>query len=398
MLIRQMALGMALAASLAAQGSEPGFGWAGIRAGNLSFDPQDHLNAATTFGGQAGMVFDQQRYGLSLEGLVAHPKSDLFPGTKLNHNEASITFLTGLSGDALGMFWPYLGLGLGSITIAQVIPATQTMETLKASTVHTSVGFLHRPVRNFIWGAEGRYLMTFTSKDRKDLQVSALLGFTWGGPQDARRGVAEVPPPDLKVTPPAPAPPVEVAPPPTAPTSEVVASPPPAPPPEVVVAPPPPTPVAVPVVEPGLPEPPPPPPVLAPIAAAIIPGVGTRKTVADSTVAERLDALRKEEVAKSLELGRRRIEAIPAGHWTIRLEIANLSSTLANAAKAFPAGEPDLFIAPIKLRGGKTAYQLFLGDYASRTEAERATKAVPSFFLEGGQRPKPFLGTGIPAQ
>jgi hypothetical protein len=101
---------------------------------------------------------------------------------------------------------------------------------------------------------------------------------------------------------------------------------------------------------------------------------------------------------KSLELGRRRIEAIPAGRWTIRLEIADLPSTLGHAVAAFPAGQPDLFIAPIKLRGGKTSYQLFLGEYATKAEAERAAKTVPAFFLEGGQRPKPFLAAGIQTQ
>jgi septal ring-binding cell division protein DamX len=99
---------------------------------------------------------------------------------------------------------------------------------------------------------------------------------------------------------------------------------------------------------------------------------------------------------RALELGRKRIEAIPAHHWTIRLEIADLPSTLKNAVAAFPGTEPDLFIAPIKLRGGKTSYQLFLGDYPSKADAERAARSVPSFFLEGGQRPKPFSGTGLP--
>lgn len=98
----------------------------------------------------------------------------------------------------------------------------------------------------------------------------------------------------------------------------------------------------------------------------------------------------------AVELGRKRIEAIPPNHWTIRLEIADLTSTLKTAVGAFPAGQPDLFIAPIKMKGGKTSYQLFLGDYPSKAAAEQAAKKVPATFLEGGQRPKPYLGTGIP--
>jgi septal ring-binding cell division protein DamX len=103
-------------------------------------------------------------------------------------------------------------------------------------------------------------------------------------------------------------------------------------------------------------------------------------------------------MAKALELGTKHIDALPGQRWTIRLEIANLPSTLKNAVAAFPGKEPDLFIAPIKLKGGKTAYQLFLGDYASKAEAERAAKAVPAFFLEGGQRPRPYQLSAIPAQ
>ncbi|MFZ1377711.1 MAG: SPOR domain-containing protein, partial [Geothrix sp.] len=117
-----------------------------------------------------------------------------------------------------------------------------------------------------------------------------------------------------------------------------------------------------------------------------------------SEVTRRLDALRLGDMPKALELGKKHIDSLSAQRWTIRLLIANLPSTLKNAVVAFPGKEPDLFIAPIKLKGGKTAYQLFLGDYASKAEAERAAKAVPAFFLEGGQRPKPYPISGIPAQ
>lgn len=118
---------------------------------------------------------------------------------------------------------------------------------------------------------------------------------------------------------------------------------------------------------------------------------------AAGTVAERLEALRQGDMARAVALGRRRIQAIPAKGWTLRLEIANLPSTLQHAVEAFP-GQPDLFIAPIQLRGGRTAYQLFLGNYASKAEAERAAKAVPAPFLEGGQRPRVLLASEILTQ
>lgn len=388
MRIWQMAMCTTIAASLAGQGSGPGFGWVGIRGGTLSFDPQDHLKKGSFIGGQVGLVFEQQRYGFSLEGFTSKPEGELSPGTKYKHSEGSITLLTGLAGDSLGPLWPYFGLGLGRASVAQVSPAATTLDTLQATAFHASLGFLHRPGLHLIWGVEGRYLMTFTTKDRKDLQASVLAGFTWGGGSAVRRPAAESPTPEVKVPPP----PVVVA---TPPPSPPVVPPPPAPAPAVEATPPPPP---APVVEAPLPPPPPPPPVLAPIPLAANPVVEGRTSTAGSPLAQRLEALRRGDMAKALELGRKRIEAIPARHWTIRLEIANLPSTLANAIKAFPAGEPDLFIAPIKLRGGRTAYQLFLGDYPTKVEAERAAKTVPAFFLEGGQRPKPFLGTEIPAQ
>ena len=117
-----------------------------------------------------------------------------------------------------------------------------------------------------------------------------------------------------------------------------------------------------------------------------------------STAAERVKALRRGDIPRALELSRKHIEGIPARRWTIRLEVANLTFTLKNAAGAFPDAKPELFIAPIQLRGGKTANQLFLGDYASKDEAERAAKAVPAYFLKGKQRPIPFLVSDIPAR
>ena len=396
MRIRQMVMCTALTAGLAAQGSDQGFKWVGIRAGSLSFDSQENVKSTTFLGGQGGLVFDQQRFGLSFEGLLSHPKSDLSPDKTLNHSEVSVTLMTGLSSDPSSKFWPYLGLGLGAISLPKISPSTLALETTKGGAAHLSLGFLHRPGLGLIWGMEGRYLLTFTPKDMKEIQGSVLFGFTWGGRGVTPRTEAYVPPAKAIVPPPpAPPPVVEAAPPPPAPLPVVeTAPPPPAPLPVVEAAPPPPAPL--PVVETA--PLPPPPPAAAPVLLAISPATGAKVAEEVSTRTERLDALRQGHLAKALELGRKRIEAIPPHHWTIRLEIANLPSTLKNAVEAFPGREPDLFITPIKLRGGKTAYQLFLGEYASKAEAERAAKAVPPFFLEGGQRPRPFLGAGIPAQ
>ena len=405
MQIRQTALWITLAVNLTAQDGEPGYKWLGFQAGTTSFDTQTNLKASPAFGVQGGWLFEQRRYGLRFEGLLSHPKSDLLPGRNLNHTEFSAALLSGLSGDAASRFWPYVGLGLGAISVPKVDPATLDLSTVKAATAHASLGFLHRPVASFIWGVEGRYLFTFANSDLKEIQATAMVGFSWGSPSASRRSEPDPAPAETK-TPPPPAEPiivVTVPPPPVVPAPAPVpmaspaavpvpmASAPPQPPPPPVVSAPAPI-----VVQPPAPAPAPvaPAPVPAPVPA---PSPAPRGT-SDSERTRRLDALRLGDMPKALDLGRKRIEAIPANHWTIRLEIASLPATLKNAVVAFPKGEPDLFIAPIKLKGGKTAYQLFLGDYPSKAEAERAAKTVPAFFLEGGQRPKPYLGAGIPTQ
>jgi hypothetical protein len=162
--------------------------------------------------------------------------------------------------------------------------------------------------------------------------------------------------------------------------------------------------VAVPVTEPAPPPPPPPPPpplIVVPLAeekkaAEPAPSVVAPSEPTGSALTRRLDALLLGDLALALELSRQRIQASSPQHWTIRLEIADLPSTLKTAVTAFPSGKPDLFIAPIKMKGGKTSNQVFLGEYASKIEAEQAAKKVPGVFLEGGQRPKPFQMSAIP--
>ncbi len=403
---RQLILWTALAASLAAQEGAPGYKWVGLQAGSLSPDTQTNLKASTFFGLQGGLLFDEKRYGLSFQALLASPKSDLAPGKSLSQSEVSATLLTGLSGDAASRFWPYLGLGLGAVSIPRIDTATGLQKTLKAGTAHMSLGFHHRPGLGLIWGAEGRYVFTFANADLKEMQGAVMVGFAWG----ARRAVAPRPEPmpakaepvPVVAPPPPPAPlPVVSTVPEPRPLASPAASPAPAPSKPAAAAIPPPVPrplpsaTAAPVATPPAPVTvvvaPPPAPRPAPASPAAPKPSG-------SEVTRRLDALRLSDMPKALELGKKHIDSLSGQRWTIRLLIANLSSTLKNAVVAFPGKEPDLFIAPIKLKGGKTAYQLFLGDYASRAEAERAAKAVPAFFLEGGQRPRPYPISGIPAQ
>lgn len=388
MQIWHLATWTALAAGLTAQESAPGFKWVGVRAGSMSFDPQEYVKAAPILGGQAGMVFDGQRYGLSLEVLSSRPESSLVLNKKVNHSLVSATWMSGLSADASSRFWPYFGVGLGGATVVKIAHPTKTITSSMSPEAHASLGFLHRPLRGLIWGAEGRYLVTFSNPGMNEYHGSVLLGLSWGGYRAVRRSEAPSPPPPILVPVPAPPPPpvpvVEVAPPPPPPVAQPRPSQKPI---FVVEAAPPPAPPAV-IPAPPVPAPPPPAPVSAPLP------ITSNQT--DSTRSERLDALRREDISRVLELGRRRLQAIPISHWTVRLEVANLTSTLKSAVGAFPTGEPDLFVAPIQLQGGKTAYQLFLGEYPTKAAAERAAKVVPPFFLEGGNRPKAVPIAGIP--
>ncbi len=401
MRIRQLAVCTALATSLFAQDTSPGFKWLGLRAGTISFDPHEQMKAATSLGGQFGMVFDEQRYGFSLEAATSSPQSQLFPGKKPAHSQVSATWLTGLLSGSPGGFWPYFGVGLGSTTVAKPTPSGTDLETSMASALHASFGLVHRPLRGIIWGVEGRYQVTLSGVGLNVYQGTAMLGFTWGGGSPRRPAAAE--PPPARVEPPSPP-----VPPPAPP---VVAAPEPAPVPAPAPAKPP---VAAPMVtpvpmaakpEPLPPPPPPPPPALPPPALRPAPAQPAPAIAAPApaprpeatSVEARLEALRKEDTDQSLALGRKYLATLPAQHWTLRLEVASLPSTLRNAVGAFPGSKPDLFVAPLRIRGGKVAYQLFLGHYATRAEAERAAKAVPAFFLEGGQRPRLFQLTTIPS-
>ncbi len=399
---RQLVLWTALGASLAAQEGAPGYKWLGLQAGSLSPDTQTNLKASPFFGLQGGLLFDEKRYGLSFQALIARPKSDLAPGKSLSQSEFSATLMTGLSGDAASRFWPYLGVGLGGISVPKISSTTTLQETVKAGAAHASLGFLHRPASGLVWGMEARYLFAFASTDLKEIHGSVMVGFAWGAQAGTRRTSAEPARSEPKALPPAePLPVVNTVPvpPPVVTTvpAPVIARPMAAPPAKTTAPAPAPVPMPppVPVPAPVMPAPVMPAPAVSRPAAPV---VAPRPATGGSEVSKRLETLRQGDMAKALELGKKHIDALPAQRWTIRLEIANLPSTLKNAVEAFPGKEPDLFIAPIKLKGGKTAYQLFLGDYASKADAERAAKAVPSFFLEGGQRPRPYQINAIPAQ
>ncbi len=381
-----------------------GFNWVGLRGGTLSLDTQTNLKTAPFFGAQVGRVFEGQRFGLSFEVQVAHPESDLLPSANLTHSALSMTHLTGFLQGPSRRFWPYFGQGLGVVSIPKVTGSPLDKKTVTAAELHAALGFLHRPVNGFIWGLEGRYLFVFSNPDLKESRVSFMAGFTWGGQAKSSQPMA-IPPPvasEIPVAIPVARPEPQAVPTrptpsdlPTAANPEVTPSPLVAVRPEPTAAPPTPaversgTPTVSAVPQPGdptsgglLPEP------AKGVGDAPPPTGEAPSRESRSERNQRLEALRKEDLATAVELGLKHLDALPAHRWTIRLEVATLSSTLKHAVVAFPDGSPDLFIAPMTLRDGRTAYQLFLSDFPSKGEAERAAKAVPQVFLEGGQRPR----------
>jgi len=140
--------------------------------------------------------------------------------------------------------------------------------------------------------------------------------------------------------------------------------------------------------EPPKPEPPKPePPAPKPPKAAEV-GI---------SIPERLEVLRRGDMDLASRQGGKLLKESPQGQWTLRLEIACQGDTIRRAVEVFGDGKPDLFVLPIKLRDGRTCYQVFLGRYASQGAAEKQVRTLPAIFREGN-RPKPFKITDIPGK
>jgi hypothetical protein len=392
--------------SLVAQSTDGGFRWVGLQGGSIAFDPASNVGSAPFLGGQFGSLLGARRYGFSVEFQQSRPESNLTPGLKLTHRTISATFLNGLSTDPASAWWPYVGVGLGALTYPRYDAAAHLQEARTAAAAHLSLGFLHRSGATWIWGAEARTRVAFTKQDMSETQVALLGGFSWGG---ARTQGKPPTPPSVVVTPTGTAPAPVPAPPPAPVVAPVPAAPPvptpdpgsaaPVAPARVPVQPPAPAAVPAPAPIPApVPVAPPevaPAPVIAPTQPASAPKEAPQpKATGDRTA--RLAALRQGDMPRALELGRLYIRSLGDGRWTLRLEIANLPSTLKGAVEAYGTATPDLFIAPIRLRTGKTAYQLFLGSYGTKAEAEAAGRSVPAFFRDGG-RPLPMLVGEIPS-
>lgn len=116
----------------------------------------------------------------------------------------------------------------------------------------------------------------------------------------------------------------------------------------------------------------------------------------EPTRANRLAAIRGGDWDRALALGEAHREKLSNHRWTLRLEVACMGSTVQNATSLLDQKEPDLWLIPIRMRDGKTCYQVLLGDYANKTAAEAAAKRLPKLFKTPGNRPRAFKLSDLP--
>ena len=116
-----------------------------------------------------------------------------------------------------------------------------------------------------------------------------------------------------------------------------------------------------------------------------------------TSLSERLETLRRGDMETATRQGEKLLKESHQGTWSLRLEIACQGDTIQRAVGVFPDGKPDLFILPIKLRDGRTCYQVFCGRFPSQAAAEKQAKSLPGIFREGN-RPKPFKLSEIPGK
>ena len=154
---------------------------------------------------------------------------------------------------------------------------------------------------------------------------------------------------------------------------------------------------AVPAPPPPVVEPPPKPEPKAPAGKPEpkTPAGKPAKAVS-TTLSDRLAAINKGELDLAVREGEARAKEIPASHWVLRLEIAVQSDTIRRVSELFTGEQPDLFLLPMKLRDGRTAYQIIYGHFPTREAAEKRAKHLPGAFLADRNRPRPFRISEIP--
>ena len=117
-----------------------------------------------------------------------------------------------------------------------------------------------------------------------------------------------------------------------------------------------------------------------------------------ASIPERLEALRKGDLVKAVAQGAQRVKDAPSGHFVLRLEIACQGDTIRRVSELFKDGKPDLFILPMKLRDGRTCYQVLYGNFPGKDAAEKEMKHLPPAFQGERNRPKLFKFSEIPKE
>ena len=133
-------------------------------------------------------------------------------------------------------------------------------------------------------------------------------------------------------------------------------------------------------------------------AKPVVPPPAAKPAVASvpDSIADRLKALERGDLTLAVKQGEQHIKELPAGHWTLRLEVACQGDTLREVTHGFRGGRPDLFVLPIKWRDGRSCYQVLYGQFPTRDAAEHQMKRLPATFLANGNRPKAFRLSDIP--
>jgi septal ring-binding cell division protein DamX len=96
------------------------------------------------------------------------------------------------------------------------------------------------------------------------------------------------------------------------------------------------------------------------------------------------------DLERAVRQGERRLRDIPSTHFTLRLEIACQGETIRRVTQMFKGARPDLYLLPMALRDGRGCFQVMLGDYPTRTTAEKAVRRLPASFRADRNPPKPF--------
>ncbi len=112
-------------------------------------------------------------------------------------------------------------------------------------------------------------------------------------------------------------------------------------------------------------------------------------------VKDRLASLRSGNMELALNQGALHLKSLKATAWTLRLEVACLPATVQHAAEML-GGEPDLWILPMRMRDGKSCYQVMLGNFPSEAAVEKAARKLPTPFHAPGNKPKAFRLDQIP--